>query len=86
MSFLQYSDYGYTPGEVYRSGGMGSYKATDRMKIRNARRKDFRSADEDPMGMGFTTDRGDMFEKFLNLQRNPAALMPQLPSDLQGYM
>tara|TARA_Y100000356_G_C11066380_1_gene186601 strand:+ start:103 stop:363 length:261 start_codon:yes stop_codon:yes gene_type:complete len=84
-SFLQYSDYGYTPGEVYRSG-MGKYGATDRMKIRNARRKDFRSAAEDPMGMGFTADRGAMFEQFLNLQRNPAALMPQLPSDLQGYM
>jgi hypothetical protein len=70
--FSEYVDSNYLPGEI-RSAGLGDYQLSPQDKTEYMAKKLFKFQPGEDEG-------GKMFQRFLNLQRNPEGLMPQLPN------
>jgi hypothetical protein len=76
--FSEYVDSNYLPGEI-RSAGLSDYQLSPQDKTEYMAKKLFKFQPGEDEG-------GKMFQRFLNLQRNPEGLMPQLPNTPFGNL
>lgn len=82
MSYIEYADK-YLPGEVYRST-YGAASNNPFYKVLSQQKKNVKFYPDESTSM-----QGEMFQRFLNLQRDPASLYKdavKYPEQFNEYM